>query len=324
MAEPLLSVCLITYNHAPYIRDAIDGVLKQKVDFPWELIIADDFSVDGTREIVTEYQRKHPDFIKLILQERNVGAARNWQALLDAPTSKYIAYFEGDDYWTDPEKLTKQVDFLETNPGYGLVFTDADHYLEDRKRMILAYDKTFRRHVPSGDVLPVFLRGINPYKSCTSCFRSRFVKEYKELPYRYDAVFGDKILWTLIAGKSNVGYIAESTAVYRVRALSASHPDSVEGIFKSIKSDYRTLLFFSSYFGRLLEKKKIKNKYQKRIMTFYANQKKYKQVFEYSRCYPLGIAIILKEFVRSLVVLPQRLKISRLLVAIYFFVLQWM
>jgi len=120
MDYPLLSVCLITYNHVKYIKDAIEGVLMQKVNFSWELIIADDFSTDGTREIVLEYKEKYPEFIKLILQEKNVGACKNWLDLLAAPKSKYIAYFEGDDYWTDPLKLKKQVDFFEANPNYVL------------------------------------------------------------------------------------------------------------------------------------------------------------------------------------------------------------
>jgi glycosyltransferase involved in cell wall biosynthesis len=122
VSNPLLSVCLITYNQAKYIREAIDSVLMQKVNFTWELIIADDCSTDGTREIVLEYRNRYPDFIKLILQETNVGAAQNWMDLMAAPSSKYIAYFEADDYWTDPLKLQKQVDFLEAHPEFIICF----------------------------------------------------------------------------------------------------------------------------------------------------------------------------------------------------------
>ena len=131
MDKPLLSVCLITYNHEKYIRQAIEGVLMQKVDFDWELIIADDYSTDGTRSILQEYKTKYPGFIKLILQEKNVGPAQNWWALLTAPKSKYIAYFEGDDYWTDPLKLQKQVSFMENNPDYVQVFHNVLEIFED-------------------------------------------------------------------------------------------------------------------------------------------------------------------------------------------------
>lgn len=123
MKAPLLSVCLITYNHEDFIRQAIDGVLMQIVNFDWELIIADDCSTDSTRAIILEYKEKYPDFIKLILQEKNVGAAKNWMDLITTPKSKYIAYFEGDDYWTDPLKLQKQVDCLGQNEECNIVWT---------------------------------------------------------------------------------------------------------------------------------------------------------------------------------------------------------
>jgi glycosyltransferase involved in cell wall biosynthesis len=132
MSEPLLSVCLITYNHAEYIKGAIDGVLMQKVNFNWELVIADDCSTDGTREILLEYRDKHPSFITLILQEKNVGPAKNYFELITTPKSKYIAYFEGDDFWIDSNKLQKQVDFLEANPDYSLCFHDAIVYWENK------------------------------------------------------------------------------------------------------------------------------------------------------------------------------------------------
>lgn len=111
---PLLSVCLITYNHAGYIKQAIEGVLMQKASFSWELIIADDFSTDGTREIILDFKKRFPQLIRLILQEKNVGPDRNWSDLMKASKAKYIAYLEGDDYWVDSLKLQKQVDiFLE-------------------------------------------------------------------------------------------------------------------------------------------------------------------------------------------------------------------
>jgi glycosyltransferase involved in cell wall biosynthesis len=120
--KPLLSVCVITYNQAPYVRQALDSVLAQKVDFDWEIVIADDYSTDGTREIILEYQKEHPDLIKVIFQKKNVGAERNWLDLINHPTSKYIAYLEGDDFWDDPSKLQLQVDFLEKNSDYAFCF----------------------------------------------------------------------------------------------------------------------------------------------------------------------------------------------------------
>ena len=120
--ETLLSVVLLTYNHAPYITDCIEGVLAQKVSFPIEVIIAEDCSTDGTRKICEEYARKYPNLIRLIEYGENVGAVANEQRALLAAKGKYIATCEGDDYWTDADKLQKQVDFLESNPDYSVCF----------------------------------------------------------------------------------------------------------------------------------------------------------------------------------------------------------
>jgi glycosyltransferase involved in cell wall biosynthesis len=121
---PLVSVCLITYNHVNYISQAIEGVLMQDVDFSWELIIADDCSNDGTRLILEDYQKKFPNKIKLILQKKNVGAAENWLQLVTIPRSKYIVYFEGDDYWISSRKMQAQFNFLEENLEFSVCFTD--------------------------------------------------------------------------------------------------------------------------------------------------------------------------------------------------------
>lgn len=117
---PLLSVCLITYKHESYIRQAIESVLMQKVNFNWEFIIADDCSPDQTRQIVSEYKYKYPGLIRLIFREKNVGPAQNFMELLAAAKGKYIAYIEGDDYWTDEFKLQKQVDILEQNSSLSI------------------------------------------------------------------------------------------------------------------------------------------------------------------------------------------------------------
>ncbi|MBI5075483.1 MAG: glycosyltransferase [Nitrospirae bacterium] len=166
MSEPLLSVCLITYNHAKYIREAIDGVLMQKVNFTWELIVADDFSTDGTREIVLEYARNYPAFIKLILQERNVGAAQNWMDLMAAPSGKYIAYFEGDDFWTDPSKLQRQVDALENNTDLAGCFSNAI-IVDDNGQIISVdyfafYNKKVKPEIRTEDIVPF---GMSPSNS---------------------------------------------------------------------------------------------------------------------------------------------------------------
>ena len=125
--QPLVSICSITYNHAPYIRQCLEGFLMQKTSFPFEIIINDDCSTDGTTEIIQEYAEKYPDIIKPIFHDENqyLKGVRGMFATFCYPRAqgKYIALCEGDDYWIDPLKLQKQVDILEKSPHVTMVYT---------------------------------------------------------------------------------------------------------------------------------------------------------------------------------------------------------
>lgn len=206
MNTPLLSICLITYNHATYIRQAIEGALMQNVNFEHELIIADDFSTDGTREILLEYKKMHPGFIRLILQEKNVGAARNWMDLISSPKSRYIAYFEGDDYWTDPLKLQKQVDYLERHPTCGLTIHNVKKMdLNGGTTIFNTYDKDqtldFRRLLKFDFGIP----------SCSWVWRNNF-----KIPgWILQCKAGDWPLLFVLLKDSDCYYFADIMGVYR-------------------------------------------------------------------------------------------------------------
>jgi glycosyltransferase involved in cell wall biosynthesis len=211
---PLLSVCLITYNHVHYIRQAIEGILMQKVDFTWELIIADDYSTDGTREILLEYKNKYPDFITLILQPTNVGAYKNWMDLLNAPKSTYTAYFEGDDYWTDPKKLQKQIGFLESHPEYVLCFHPV--VLQDENDTIKADTMT---KVPANheQIESLAIHG-NYIHTPSIVFRNGMVTFPAEMS---KSPIGDYYLYMLLAKHGNIKYLPDTMAVYRVHTQGA-------------------------------------------------------------------------------------------------------
>jgi glycosyltransferase involved in cell wall biosynthesis len=233
LVTPLLSVCLITYNHAKYIEQAIEGVLNQNVNFPWELIIADDYSTDGTRDILIAYQKKYPEFIKLILQEKNVGAAENFIDLIAYSCSKYIAYFEGDDYWTDPAKLQKQVDFLEANQNYSICFHEVMILYDDRREILynnIGENRTF-------DFLDLTH---NNFIATVSCVFRAF-EHHKHLPAWFKGYAGnDYGLKLLNATKGKIYYIKDCMAVYRVHNQgiwsSQSHPEMYENGIKVIDS----------------------------------------------------------------------------------------
>lgn len=124
---PLVSICCITYNHEKYIRDAIEGFLIQKTSFPIEIIIHDDASTDNTPNIIKEYTNNYPNLFVTVLQTENQwskgGGSILARFVFPLARGKYISLCEGDDYWTDPMKLQKQVVFLEHNKDHGLVYT---------------------------------------------------------------------------------------------------------------------------------------------------------------------------------------------------------
>ncbi len=237
MSIPLLSVCLITYNHVKYIREAIDGVLMQKVNFSWNLIIADDFSTDGTREILLEYKEKYPEFIKLILQEKNVGAAQNWLDLLNAPESKYIAYFEGDDYWTDPLKLQKQVDFLEANEGYTLCFHNA-FLLRNNKDKMKPFRESSKNIYYTKDV--IVDKWFCPTASIV--FKSEAIKDSSIMAKNEKIVNGDMLLIFQVSLKGKLYFINEIMSVYRCNVMGGI-TDSQSSVFSKYKN-YLDYLFF--------------------------------------------------------------------------------
>jgi len=231
---PLVSVKMITYNHEPFIAQAIEGVLMQKTDFPIELIIGEDCSTDRTREIVVDYQKKHPDIIRVIISDKNVGMHKNGQRSEKVCRGKYIAYCEGDDYWIEPLKLQKQVDFLEANPDYGMVHSDVD-------TLDIATGQRIRNcrqslNVACGDDDPDLswwiLSGTYPIWTCTVCARKVLLDDV----YAADpAVFqknrfqmGDLPLWFELSRLARVHYIDESLATYCILAESASRSRDIQ------------------------------------------------------------------------------------------------
>ena len=125
--SPLVSICCATYNHEKYLAQTLESFLMQKVSFPIEIIIGEDCSTDGTPQIVRQYAERFPRLVKVITSGANVGVSRNAFRIRAAATGRYIALCEGDDYWTDPQKLQRQVDFLEQNPE----FTISGHWVKN-------------------------------------------------------------------------------------------------------------------------------------------------------------------------------------------------
>jgi glycosyltransferase involved in cell wall biosynthesis len=142
-ALPKVSVMLKAYNHERYLGRAIESALAQETSFPFEIVIAEDYSSDRTREIACAYAASHPAHIRLLLAPSNLGMARSTMAVYQACRGEYVAWLDGDDYWISRHKLQKQAEFLDQNRAYTSCFHDSVFVTSD--------DLTFSRgHLPAG------------------------------------------------------------------------------------------------------------------------------------------------------------------------------
>ena len=238
--NPAASVCLITYNHAPYIRECLDSILAQKTDFPFEVCLGEDGSTDGTREICSEYATRHPDRIRLFLRSRNEPGREhfisqgvyNYIETTRSCRGKYVALCDGDDAWTDPLKLQKQHDIMEADPSISLVHSDYDRL--DALSGIRRNGYIAKKRIPhkagtdkSGLILDLIQRTY-PIAASTAFARTgdllgvfeRNLELFRRSP------MGDVITWCELTGYGSFHFHPESLALYRLQPNSDSNTRS--------------------------------------------------------------------------------------------------
>ncbi|WP_167616496.1 glycosyltransferase [Maribellus sediminis] len=244
MTKPLVTICCITFNHRDYISETIEGFLIQKTTVPIKIIIHDDASTDGTPEIIKAYEQEYPDIITAIYQKENQyskGIKPLYNYVYPKVDSKYIASCEGDDYWTDPYKLQKQVEFLEANPEYGLVYTEFDRL--NQKTGIIETNVFNSVLGYKENSFEDFLINVWYIGTLTWVFRRSFLP----LAYEYqdkNFIIGDLPLLLTISANSKVGFLKESTAVYRVLEKSASHSKDWKFNYKFRQNVYKIQQYF--------------------------------------------------------------------------------
>lgn len=208
---PLVSIACITYNQESFIDQAIESFIMQKTSFPFEIVIHDDASTDSTLVILQKYVEKFPNFIIPIFQKKNqVSQGINPLSEFVFPncSGKYIAVCEGDDYWIDPLKLQKQVDFMESNPDYSLCFHNAEIKHEGVKgKNQLFCDQTEQE---THDILDAIKR--NGMPTASMLFRKKAMEIPEWLKHIYN---GDYALHLILANNGKIKYINEVMSVYR-------------------------------------------------------------------------------------------------------------
>jgi glycosyltransferase involved in cell wall biosynthesis len=216
---PSVSILMAAYNHGPFLAEAIEGVLSQRANFPIELLIGEDHSSDDTRAVALGYQKLHPDIIRVIFSDTNIGQHNNNARLVRASRGEFIAYCDGDDYWSDPEKLRRQVDYLRAHADAGAVHTDFDRIISRGGHWCRLPNYQQHRYagsdVPAGGIFATLLRG-NFIQTCTFCVRANLYREFLGGGFLKDSYsVSDWPLCLFVAAKHKIAYLAESTAVYR-------------------------------------------------------------------------------------------------------------
>lgn len=206
-----VSVLLTTYNHEEWIAQAIDSTLMQRTNFDYDILLMEDCSTDRTRDIVTDFQRRYPDKLRLILSEKNKCDNTNWVAAWQTSRSQYVAFLDGDDYWTSPYKLQRQVDFLDTHPDYAICYHNVVVLYEDGSRELFSHDRPAAKKEAS--TIEDLLAG-NFIPGCSPMLRKGLLTEFPD--WFYDENYPDWALYILLAQHGMIGYIDAVMGLYRV------------------------------------------------------------------------------------------------------------
>ena len=234
MNNPTVSICCITYNHINFIRECLDGFILQKSNFDLEILIFDDASTDGTQEVIKEYAFKHKNILTFLQTENQWQKKKS--GLLDFlfpnAKGKYIAFCEGDDYWTDPLKLQKQVDFLEANQDYSLCFTNSTIIFEgsDTTMPYLKYNES--KELSAFNII----KGGGRVCPSASLVLRNYFKDDPFPDFLKTAMSGDRALAFFLLSKGRIYALNYFSCVYR------KHQG---GIFTSIKDDAAKRLIYA-------------------------------------------------------------------------------
>lgn len=225
---PLVSILFITYNHAAYIRQALDGILIQQVPFDLEIVVANDASTDETTAIIAEYVARMPHLYQVLAHDVNLGVNRNVDRGLRACRGRYVALIEGDDYWTDSQKLARQVEFLEANPDFSFCFHNAQVVYEDGSGK--------SSHLMTADLKPEFTldditRDWN-IATASVMYRKGLLPH---LPtWAFESVACDLPIFVILANQGRVGFLSQCMSVYRINGGGVTRSGHAERFLLSL------------------------------------------------------------------------------------------
>ena len=234
MNQPLVAIHCLVYNHEPYLRDCLEGFVMQQTSFPFVAIVHDDASTDGSAAIIREYEERYPNIIKPIYETENQwrkpdgSLGRIMNAAIDATGAKYVAMCEGDDYWTDPLKLQKQVDILEADESLmacctncSVVDMNSDVLEEKRVQPVVKENKQGRYSLRD------FFDQGHQYPTLSVLYRNTHRDEVRQKTNAMrNPYMGDWTLWIALLCFGDMYYLDEVTCAYRINPTSLTHDQS--------------------------------------------------------------------------------------------------
>lgn len=240
--EPILvAIHCLVYNHEPYLRDCFEGFVMQKTNFRFVAIVHDDVSTDASAAIIREYAEKYPDIFRPIYETENQWSktdgslTRIMGEAIDATGAKYIALCEGDDYWTDPMKLQKQVDYMESHPDVGLCYTDYNQQYDCNLHIIHSMFENQHKYRPVTYEQHLLKPGY--LAPMTWVYR----RELSDLISKAEVASDGTYAYMLeFMHNSKVAYIPEETATYRAHDGSATTPVNMNGLFNYVNGVFKT------------------------------------------------------------------------------------
>lgn len=269
-----VSIAVTVYNLEQYIEPCINSILNQQTDFDYQIIVGEDCSTDNSRKVLLKLKDAHPNKIKLIFNNKNLGNHANWFSIFEQCETKYIGVMDGDDWWIDSLKLQKQIDFLDAHPFFSMCVTASEQRFESKNKKT----NIFRASSPKNGYNIEHIIKKNFINSSTVVFSKKFLKK----PAGYDRYpYNDWPLWVELAKKGPIGYIEDITTVYRIHK----------------SNEYGTLNEIDKYLGSLKCRKimlkylKLENRlhcyhsiftYHLRLMHIYLEQKNAQKVREYA------------------------------------------
>lgn len=260
----------MTYNHEPYIKDSLNGFCLQHTTFPVIYCIIDDASEDGTPDVIRNYLYENFDFeyeesfeqiadsghiyfarhnintncffSVTLLNENHYSISKDKSPYFSEyqARSKYIALCEGDDYWIDPQKLQKQVDFMEKHPDYSLCFTNYKKSNGTKRYQLVFDDDKYEKGL---------IENYSVIGTLSTLFRNSVYRRIPQNWVKYHFRMGDLPLWIELAHEGKVKYLKDVTAVYRVLSESASHSKDINSLIDFYDNGYRVRMLYNKLYG---------------------------------------------------------------------------